>query len=484
MESHDKGEPVLGKSTRVLVLAVAFVVVFANAAFAVGNITTPASNPFNVPGNAAGQPQSFTIAATGFGAGALVKVQICDGLPASNPQWDVTLDCDLGTQTAGQSSPGATSTLTFTAGDINFGIKPFKGSSPQGQFTCYTPTQWPTASNGTTDPATLLPAWNNCQIRVASSLSDQTFSTMILPDAIVASAPVPQNQAITVATGSVTTITLSATPDPANATNGYQLTQLPATGTVSVNGNPAALNTAYSPNNGQSLDIVFTAPPAASIQSLKFQARDAAFAFGAGGTGTVTVTVGSAPADQGLNQQVNGGQLVLSCNAPGSAGYPLLTCPSVTLTPAVTLDGTQQTTGGAMSSLYVSDNRGDLTANWSLTSYMVPTSSVTGCSTANFCNSAAGADLTLQQNHIAAANLSLTPSGCVAFGSNLNPERVTPSRRRVRRKPYRGLRRDASELGWHVQGRRQLLTQDPVVHRGRSVQGHGRVPRVMTMNIS
>ena len=167
-----------------LALAANAVVLSANAAFATGGaITAPSGNPFKVPGTQPGAPKSFTISANGFATGAVVKVEICDGLnPASTaPAWDLSTDCDLGSQTAGQSSPGTSSTITFPAGDANFGIVPFNGASPQDLFTCYRPTQWATANNGTVDPTTDLPAWNNCQIRVASTTSDQVFSTMILP---------------------------------------------------------------------------------------------------------------------------------------------------------------------------------------------------------------------------------------------------------------------------------------------------------------
>jgi len=427
---------VFKKLAPVSLLALAIVLVFANAAFAVGVITNPTTNPFSVPGDgtSANNPQSFDIKATNFAAGAGVRLETCDGLPSTNATWDVTVNCDLGTQTAANSSSGPTATLDFPAADVNFGVHVFRGKSPQTLFNCLAPSQWSNTGaqlNGNAAPANIttiepnatagLPTWNNCQVRVASSAADQVFFSMTLPGPIVATAPIPQNQALTVATTSVTPITLTATPDPLHAVTGFQFTALPAGGSVTVGGNPAATLTTYAPNNGVNLNIVFTAPANASVQTLTFQVRDAAFAYGAGGTGTVSITVGTAPVDQVINQQVNGGQLVLSCNSPGSTGYPLLQCPAITLTPAITLNGTQQTTGGPMSSIYVSDNRGDLTANWSLTSYMVSTPSVTGCTTANFCNSTTGANLALTNNHVPATGLSLTPSSCAAFGTNQNP---------------------------------------------------------------
>ena len=151
---------------RLIALAIVPVVlaVAAGVALAAGTISSPAS-PFMVPADAGGNPQSFTVVATGFAAGKSVKLEICDGLDPTNATWDVNLDCDLGTQTAGQSSSGPAAVLTFTAGDVNFGIKPFRGASPQGLFECFSPGVWPDAQNGTTDPDTQLPGWNNCQVR-------------------------------------------------------------------------------------------------------------------------------------------------------------------------------------------------------------------------------------------------------------------------------------------------------------------------------
>jgi hypothetical protein len=398
------------------VVGFAALVIAASALPAAATYTAPATNPFNVPGDAAGVPQSFTVTVSGFSPGQTgLVVEECDGVASTAPGWSPTTHCDNGTSPSPATADG-NGVVTFPANDPNFGFTPVKGNMPSHGFNCIAPSD-PPSNNGHPD-------FTNCQVRVSSnnaaSTSDQQFLTMVMPAAIVPTAPVPQNQALTVGTSSVTTITLTATPDPANATNGYQLTVLPAHGTITVNGNPAAANTAYAPNNGTSLNVVYTAPAAATPDTFSFQARDAAFAFGAGGTGVVTLQVGAAPVDQVITEQVNGGQLVLSCSAPGSPGYPALTCPDIAL-PAITLNGVTQTVNGAMNPIYVSDNRGSLTADWALSTYMVGTPSVTNCTTVDFCNSTAGADLTLPQNHIAAANLSITPAACAPAAGNLNP---------------------------------------------------------------
>jgi hypothetical protein len=392
----------------------AIVLVLANTAFAATAITQPNTNPFHVPGNPAGTPQPFQVVATGFTPGGNVSVEQCDGVDPASPTWSIA-DCDPGSSPAPVSAD-VNGVATFDVGSQHQ-FTPFKGASPQTLFNCLSPNQ--------ASPANGLQDYTNCYLRVATNAfaatTDQVFLNMILPDAITETAPVPQNQAVTTGTGQTSTITLTATDDvDGTPPTHYQITQLPAGGTVNVNGNPAALNTSYATNNGTSLDISFTAPAASSVQTLKFQANDA-FAghnFGDGGTGTVTISVGTPPVDQPITAQVNGGQLVLSCNAPGSPNYPLLTCPTLAL-PAIQLNGASQAVSGGMNPIYVSDNRGDLTADWSLTSYMVKPS-VPGCNTADFCNTTNNADLTLPQNHIAATQLALTPAACAPSTGNNN----------------------------------------------------------------
>jgi hypothetical protein len=136
--------------------------------------------------------------------------------------------------------------------------------------------------------------------------------------------------------------------------------------------------------------------------------------------GTVTVVIGTQPVDQPLDLTVGGGALVLSCSAPPADST---TCPVINL-PAITLNGTQQTTTAAANTLYVSDNRGDPTVGWTVTTYLVPTGSNpnAGCDTsADFCNSNVAADPALPVNHITAGELALSGDACAAMGGNLNP---------------------------------------------------------------
>jgi hypothetical protein len=156
--------------------------------------------------------------------------------------------------------------------------------------------------------------------------------------------------------------------------------------------------------------------------------------------GTVTVTIGTPSVDEPLSQVVNAGQLVLSCNSPetylappagSGTGNPALLCGTVNL-PAITLNGLHQVTTGGGSTLYVSDNRGDPDAPWTLTAQMVatqigagagqnPNTSCTGI--VAFCNSTQGSHaLDASGNgQIAKSRLSIGGISCAAHAGNLNP---------------------------------------------------------------
>jgi hypothetical protein len=142
-------------------------------------ITSPAGNPYVVPGDASGQPQSFTVTASGFAANTPVFIEQCDGVSATDAGWDVTQNCDLGSSPAPATS-NASGVVTFPANDPNFGFRPFKGFSPQGLFNCLSPSD-PSPNNGLTD-------YRNCKIRVStnnsSATTDQVFLNIQLPNAV------------------------------------------------------------------------------------------------------------------------------------------------------------------------------------------------------------------------------------------------------------------------------------------------------------
>ncbi len=236
--------------------------------------------------------------------------------------------------------------------------------------------------------------------------------------ALLANAPVAQSGSAAVGEGAVgVTLQLAAT-NVQTATNAPAVTNTAWTlGTV----NAGATGLTVSINSATGLATMSNTSAVAATASFTFTVTNSAGLTSA--LATITVNIGTPPVDQPINVTLNGGQLVLSCNAPGSAGYPLTACPVVNL-PAVTLNGTQQTTSQAANSLYVSDNRGDPTVGWSLTTYMVPTATNpnAGCDTsADFCNSNAGADPTLPVNHIAASDLAIGGVACAPMAGNLNP---------------------------------------------------------------
>jgi large repetitive protein len=152
-------------------------------AFAATAITSPSSNPFSAPGDATGNPQAFTVSASGFAPGANVFVEQCDGVPATQSGWDAAQDCDLGSSPS-PAAADASGNVTFNAADPNHAFTPFKGESPQSLFNCL--------ASGESSPGNGLTDYTNCQLRVSTNntagTSDQVFLTLTLPSAQVAPA--------------------------------------------------------------------------------------------------------------------------------------------------------------------------------------------------------------------------------------------------------------------------------------------------------
>ena len=151
--------------------------VSAEPAGAATSITTPSTNPFVVPGDAGGLPQPFTVSAAGFAVGANVFVEQCDGVAATAPGWDPTINCDLGSSPAAAVAD-ASGNVSFPVADPNFAFKPFKGMSPQGLFNCL--------SLNDASPANGLIDHRLCKLRVSTNNSaataDQVFLPLVLPD--------------------------------------------------------------------------------------------------------------------------------------------------------------------------------------------------------------------------------------------------------------------------------------------------------------
>ena len=174
----------------------------AGPAFA-GSITSP-SDGFNVPestGGAipAGTPLPFQVTGSGWGANTSVLIEICDGNNPSTLQgWDPTINCDLATSPASESSPAGTP--TFPATGTGRTIGDFRGIGPSDLFNCLAAedvtglTQnadgsWPVTASSTANGEQIDPSqtsWTNCQLRMSTNdtavTTDQAFIHLVIPD--------------------------------------------------------------------------------------------------------------------------------------------------------------------------------------------------------------------------------------------------------------------------------------------------------------
>ena len=125
----------------------------------------PSADPVIVRLDAAGKPEPFTIKATGFAPQARVYVEQCDGMSPADPKWRPTVDCDVGTQTAGLLAD-ASGAVTFPAGDRNYGFKPVRGESPENLFNCL--------ASGDADPKNSLPSSSTCYVLVTANYTQPT----------------------------------------------------------------------------------------------------------------------------------------------------------------------------------------------------------------------------------------------------------------------------------------------------------------------
>src|SRR5262245_32883969 len=122
---------VLRRAGALAVAGIALMMAIVAGAWA-GTITTPASSPFGVPGDPAGNPLSFTVVGSGYPNGSTVAIEQCDGVSPSTVGWSPIDNCDIATAPAAVDV-GANGLATFPANDPNFGFTPFKGPSPQNK---------------------------------------------------------------------------------------------------------------------------------------------------------------------------------------------------------------------------------------------------------------------------------------------------------------------------------------------------------------
>ncbi len=333
----------------------------------------------------------------------------------------------------GHANIGATSVSTFTVAialSLPFGGAPGVGTSncletgyQDAAGTLPGPVQTGASSPGFPPqtlggPGTLLVAASG------GFVSQPGTSTKITPPAaafvsLVDNGPVANNGNANLGVDGTKTVTLSQTPSN-SPTTGCNLVGVPSNPRLTV-------TLSNSPTLCQATLVDAGVGPA--TVTFQFSATDALAVTG--NTATETVNIGTPPVDEPLTQQVNAGQLVLSCNSPDVyvPGSPELTCPEFQF-PTVTLNGLQQTTTGSGNTLYVSDNRGDPTVGWSLSASMVATPIGVGSNTnascsgvIAFCDASVGAHaLDVSGNgQIAAGNLGIGAITCTPHAGNLNP---------------------------------------------------------------
>jgi hypothetical protein len=214
--------------TRRLVLVVIGIGVLAasvGVAFA-GTLTTPSSNPFTVPSDGNGNPVPFDIVGKSFPVSTKIYAMECDGTPANAAGWTVGANCDTGSAKTPEASD-ASGNVTFPASDPNHHFPVFKGDSPQQRFWClslHDPIVLaPGFHNGQDDPALDgQKDWDNCQLRVASGLTDfspdQTFLTLVLPDTPSGTTSTTTTTSSTSTTSSTTTTTKTTTTTTTSTT--------------------------------------------------------------------------------------------------------------------------------------------------------------------------------------------------------------------------------------------------------------------------
>jgi hypothetical protein len=318
------------------------------------------------------------------------------------------------TLVTGSAGIGVTSTTEFGLVTPSLTI-PFGGTSGTGTANCLE-TGWVNATTpgpsqtGATSPQ-LPPGTTTPLLTATPTFQSGAYANLLEP------APTAGSESISMAEGQTgLVITLPTTPgNPVYPVASCALSGTPSAGlTVTISNSPTVCQATLSNTD--------TTPSSATFQ---FTATDDYGTPQTSSAGTVTVNIGTAPVDQPIEQQVNAGQLVLSCSAPGSTGYPLLTCPLITL-PAITLNGTTQTSTAPANTIYVSDSRGDPTAGWTLTTYMVATSPTLNTNTScagvvAFCDSSVSTHATSPNGQIPGADLAVAAPTCAPATGNLNP---------------------------------------------------------------
>lgn len=173
-------------------------------ASAASSFVTPSDNPHTIPVDNNYNALPFDVTVTGYASQTSVFIEICNGVPSTNPGWSPGIDCDISTSPSPVKA-STSGTASFPASNINTQIGDFNGVGPSDNMNCLSdneiqafgdatpagaPGEWNLGPNDTqtaqgqpVDPSQ--PAWDNCQLRASSNNSavttDQVFITLTIP---------------------------------------------------------------------------------------------------------------------------------------------------------------------------------------------------------------------------------------------------------------------------------------------------------------
>jgi large repetitive protein len=119
-------------------------------------------------------------------------------------------------------------------------------------------------------------------------------------------------------------------------------------------------------------------------------------------------------------------QLEISCTAPPYATTTAV-CPGINL-PAVSLNGNWQSAQASGNTMYITDNRGESSAGWSVSAYLMPTPTNPNpwcAGIASFCDATAGSDSAYPDAKIPSSYLSIGNVSCTPAAGNPSPDPQT-----------------------------------------------------------
>lgn len=138
----------------------------------------------------------------------------------------------------------------------------------------------------------------------------------------------------------------------------------------------------------------------------------------------VTVTTGGGTSStSSADEFAYGNQLELSCGSPPYSSATTA-CSGINL-PSLTNDGMEQATQSQGNVVYITDNRNDRSAGWSVSAYMVGTAGAPspGClGYTGFCNWTVGATSTNPNGRVSPSHFSVGSVTCATAPGNNNPE--------------------------------------------------------------